>query len=94
MQMNKEFYESEFYHNLLKCVVTLDVALEKQRKCLCGTEEYKLHEAVVNMCLAELEVYEMALKYIFGVEFCLTRTDEYFGLVTEDETYFLFQVMR
>lgn len=36
----------------------------------------------------------MAIRQFYGVEYCFTRTDTYYGLVTEDETDWLFRVER
>ena len=45
-------------------------------------------------CQAQWEVYQMALRQFYGIECHLTRTDEYFGVVTEDESDWLFKVER
>lgn len=36
----------------------------------------------------------MVLLQFFGIEYNFTRTDEYFGLVTEDEENWLFKIER
>ena len=36
----------------------------------------------------------MAIQQFYGVEYCFTRTDKYYGLVTENETDWLFKVER
>lgn len=36
----------------------------------------------------------MILRQFYGMEFHFTRTDEYFGIVTEDETVWLMKVER
>ena len=48
----------------------------------------------VESLFAQLEVYKMAIKYFCGIEYHFTRTDEYFGLVTEDETDWLIKIER
>ncbi len=45
-------------------------------------------------CQAQWEVYRMAIKHFYGVEYHFTRTDECFGLCTEDESDFLFKKHR
>jgi len=36
----------------------------------------------------------MVIKQFYGIEYDFTRTDEYFGIVTEDETDWLFKIER
>lgn len=36
----------------------------------------------------------MAVRQFYGIEYCFSRTDEYFGVCTEDETDWLFKVNR
>ena len=45
-------------------------------------------------CQAQWEVYKLALKHFYGVEYFFTRTDEYFGICTEDESDWLMKVER
>ena len=67
-------------------------------RCLQETrilpDEYKRERKVADWCQAQWEVYKMAIKQFYGVEYCFTRTDKYYGLVTEDETDWLFKVER
>ncbi len=51
-------------------------------------------EELVKEYLAKLSVYQNAILHFYGIRYVFTRTDEYFGLVTEDESDFLFIVMR
>lgn len=37
---------------------------------------------------------KLAIKQFYGIEFFFTRTDEYFGIVTEDEADWLMKVER
>ena len=45
-------------------------------------------------CQAQWEVYQIAVKQFYGIEYHFTRTDEYFGVCTEDETDWLLKVER
>lgn len=88
MELNKEkFLKSEFGGEL-ECVITLwDIALQKNR-----------HEAStlrdLAWCQAQWEVYKMAIKHFYGIEYNFTRTDEYYGLCTEDEQDWLIKINR
>jgi hypothetical protein len=44
-------------------------------------------------CQAQWEVYKLAMKQFYGIEYNFTRTDEYFGVCTDDED-FLFKIYR
>lgn len=46
------------------------------------------------VCAAEWNGFKEVLKYICGMEFFFTRTDEYFGICTEDEEIWLFKEER
>ena len=39
-------------------------------------------------------VYQTAIKQFYGIEYHFTRTDEYYGIVTEDYENWLFKVER
>ncbi len=62
---------------------------------------YKLEKALedqdereVAIQMAAWEVFKLVVKQLTGMEFCFTRTDEYFGLCTEDERCFLVREER
>ena len=78
----EEFLKSEFGSGLECTITAWDEALEKHNQ----TGEDK--------CQAQWEVYRMAIKHFYGVEYHFTRTDEYYGLCTEDESDWLMKVVR
>ena len=83
MKMNKEkFLKSELGINLQECIAAWDKYL------LTGAQIAALRRG------AEWGVYQTALKQFYGVEYCFSRTDEYFGVCTEDGTNWLFKVER
>ncbi len=83
MKMNKgKFLETELGSSLMECVTAWDKWIE------IGDRKAAL------WCQAQWEVYQMAVKQFYGIEYHFTRTDEYFGVVTEDETNWLFKVER
>lgn len=95
MKLNKEkFLKTEVGAELKCCIISWDKALDGCRKYSWETGEYKRERKVADWCQAQWEVYKMVLRQFFGVEYCFTRTDEYFGLVTENEADWLFKVCR
>lgn len=83
LKLNKEkFLKTELGAELDSCIKSWDAALESNDR------------EVSTWCQAQWEVYKMTIKQFYGVEYCFTRTDEYFGLVTEDETDWLIKVER
>ncbi len=53
-------------------------------------ELYSAHKSVARLKLEKLSAYEDALVEFYGIKYAFTRTDEYYGLVNEDdETDFL-----
>lgn len=88
MKLNKEkFLKSEFGGEL-ECVIrSWDIALQQDRN---RTETLR----DLAWCQAQWEVYKMALKHFYGIEYYFSRTDEYFGICTEDESDWLFKFDR
>ena len=82
-KMNKEnFLKSELGSHMKGCVTAWDNWVSMGEK------------KAATWCQAQWEVYQMAIKQFYGVEYHFTRTDEYFGVVTEDESDWLFKVER
>lgn len=95
LKLNKEkFLETELGSELDYCIRAWDAALEKQIIFPHETIPYENASRTVYRCQARWEVYQMAIKQFYGIEYHFTRTDEYFGLVTEDETDWLLKVER
>lgn len=95
MKMNKKkFMETEFGSELEDTISAWDKALEAQWFHGYDSEEYKRGMQAALWCQAQWEVYKLALKQFYGVEYCFTRTDEYYGLCTEDERDWLMKVDR
>lgn len=83
MKMNKErFLKTELGSSLQECLETWNDCLE--RGDIKGSD----------WCMAQWEVYKMAVRQFYGIEYCFSRTDEYFGACTEDESDWLFKVER
>ena len=95
MKMNKiKFLKTEFGGSLGSCIIAWDQALEKQKKYGVHEEEYKEAEKTALWCQAQWEVYQMAVKQFYGVEYFFSRTDEYFGVCTDDESDWLFKRIK
>lgn len=83
MEMNKEkFLKTELGSSLKECIMDWDKWIESR------------DEDAALWCQAQWEVYKIAIRQFYRIEYCFTRTDEYFGICTEDETDWLFKVER
>lgn len=91
MKLNKKKFLKTEFGGELECMITAwDQALEQNRR----TGEDKTNLKTLAWCQAQWEVYRMAIKHFYGVEYHFTRTDEYYGLCTEDESDWLMKVDR
>lgn len=90
MMLNKEkFLKTEFGSGIKRVVEVWDQALEKPNRY---TDPEVLR--TLTCCQAQWEVYKLAMKQFYDIEYCFTRTDEYYGLCTEDESDWLMKVER
>lgn len=77
MKMNKEqFLKTEFGGELESTITAWDDALSRNR-------EDKEVLRTLAWCQAQWEVYRMAIKHFYGVEYHFTRTDEYYILTKQ-----------
>lgn len=83
MKMNKEkFLKSELGSSMVECVRAWDKLLEiGDRKA-------------AQWCQAKWEVYQMAVRQFYGIEYYFSRTEEYYGICTEDEIDWLYKEER
>lgn len=94
-KMNKEeFLQSELGSNMKECITTWDKNLEEQYIHDYCTDEYKRGMQGSLWCQAQWEVYQIAIRQFYEVEYHFSRTDEYFGVCTEDESDWLFKIER
>lgn len=70
------------------------IGLWKSSTHTYDSEEYKKGMVDAIWYQAQWEVYHLALKQFYGVEYYFTRTDEYYGVCTEDESDWLIKVER
>lgn len=88
-----KFLLTEFGSSMVACVEAWDDTLSRISYNDLSDKMIRLREDC--SCLqARWEVYKMALKYIFGVDYHFTRTDEYFGICTADESEWLIKKER
>ena len=91
MKLNKEkFLKTEFGCELECMITTWNQALEKNRRT--GDDKDILN--TLAWCQAQWEVYKMAIKHMYGVEYHFSRTDEYYGLCNNDGSDWLMKVDR
>ncbi len=90
MKMNKQtFMKTEFGIEMEKVIRKWDETLEipdRDRK----TEVMKK----LVWYQAQWEVYKLALKQFYGKEYFFSRTEEYFGICTEDESDWMIRIDR
>lgn len=94
MKLNKKnFLKTELGSTLEDCIKAWDKALDGQRRHPYGTEEYKRAKNTASWCQAQWEIYQMVLRQFYDMEYHFSRTDDYFGLCT-DERDWLFKIER
>lgn len=76
------------------CIQNWDEELEKKNQFRFGTFEYNQHDERASWCMAQWAVYKLILQELYGKEYCFSRTDEYFGICTEDGNEWLYKVER
>ena len=83
MRFNKDkFLKSELGSSMIECVQAWDkwLMLDDSKAAL--------------WCQAQWEVYKMALRQFYGIECYFNRTDECFGICTEDGKNWLYKEER
>ena len=70
-------------------------ALEERRKATPGIGDpdqglgFGYWDRTCKSCQDRWEVFKLAIRQFYGIEFNFTRTDEYFGICNDDETIWL-----
>ena len=92
MKLNKEkFMKTEMGGELEETIRTWDKAIDERRKATPGIGNpdqglgFKYWDNTCRSCQDRWEVFKLAIKQFYGIEFFFTRTDEYFGVCSEDE---------
>ncbi|MDE7433292.1 MAG: hypothetical protein K2N34_15460 [Lachnospiraceae bacterium] len=93
IKLDKEgFLGTELGRKLIECLVELDMSLYNRSKFPSCTTIYEIATQKIELCMAQWEIYKIAIKQFFGIEYQFTRTEEYFGAVTEDESDWLLKI--
>ena len=97
LKMNKEeFMNTAMGVALWKTVKAIDFYCSERAKT-CEWENPKRFEELkhyIDRLMAKWEIFRLALKQFYGIEYNLTRTDEYYGVCTDDESDFLIKEER
>lgn len=90
------FERTEFGRQMVETVKAIDFYLkERSHTSQWGEpEKYKRLSKNIDRLFAQFEIFKLAVKQFYGVEYHFTRTDDYFGCCTEDGEDFLFRFER
>lgn len=101
MKMNiKNFMKTEMGSELEETIRCWNNAIDERRKVTPGWGNpddglgFQYWENICKSCQDRWEVFKLAIKQFYGIEFFFTRTDEYFGICTEGEEIFLMKEER
>lgn len=101
MKLNiNKFMKTEMGSELEETIRCWDNAIEERRKTTPGWGNpdegmgFQYWENTCKSCQDRWDIFKLAIKQFCGIEFFFTRTDEYFGICTEDETEWLMKVER
>lgn len=96
MKKATKIMNTEFGGRLSGLVKTLDTAIQERAETSEWREpgRYGALDREIHKMMDQLEVYKLAIKTFCDLEVCFTRTDEYFGLCTEDESFYLMKIER
>lgn len=90
------FERTEFGGQMVETVKALDFYLEEKSHTSQWQEpeKYKRLMKDIDRLFAQFEIFKLAVKQFYGVEYHFTRTDDYFGCCTNDGEDFLFRFER
>lgn len=97
LEMNKEkFLKTEFGSSLEECITAWDhwLAELKEFRFEPDGKEYRTARKCADQCQAQWKAFHMAIKQFYGISYYFNRSNEYFGVSTEDETDWPFKVER
>lgn len=101
MKLNKEkFMKTEMGAELEETIRCWDRALDERKKATPGIGNpdqglgYAYWENTCRSCQDRWEVFKLAIKQFYGIEFNFTRTDEYFGICDDDEQVWLMKAQK
>ena len=90
------FEKTEFGGQMVETVKAIDFYLEEKSHTSQWQEpeKYKRLSKDIDQLFAQFEIFKLAVKQFYGVEYHFTRTDDYFGCCTNDGEDFLFRFER
>lgn len=94
MKMNKEkFLNTEFGAELKGNIRALNYYLNEIKRVsrFEGPEDYQALDKDIQTLFSKWHVFQLAIKQFYGIEYNFTRTDEYYGICTNNEEDFLFK---
>lgn len=101
MKLNKDkFLKTEFCAELESTIKCWDNAIAERIKTTPGYGDpnqglgYAYWNNTCKSCQDRWEVFKLAILQFYGIEYHFTRTDEYFGICTYDESDWLLKVER
>lgn len=101
LRSNREmFMETEFGKELEETIRCWDHALDERSKARCQPGEsgsglgFEYWDRTCRSCQGKWEVFKLVIKQFCGVEYNFTRTEDFFGLVTDDEKDWLIKEGR
>lgn len=90
------FERTEFGGQMVETVKAIDFYLEERSRTSQWREPEKYEGLTkdIEHLFAQFEIFRLAVKQFYGVEYHFTRTDDYFGCCTNDGEDFLFRFER
>lgn len=91
-----KFLKTEFGAELEVTIRALDfhIAEKEKTKEWKEPERYRELRKIIDILFAQWNVYKMALRQFYGMEYSFTRTDEYYGVCSKNGEDWLIQVLR
>lgn len=90
MKMNKKkFLKTEFGSEFEESIRELNYSLNEISNISKSKlpAEYRKLENDIQYLFAKWHVFQLALKQFYGIEYYISRTDEYYGVCTEEEDF-------
>lgn len=94
MKMNKKkFLNTEFGAELKGNIKALNYYLNEIKRIsqFENLEDYQALDKDIQTLFSKWYVFQLAIKQFYEIEYHFTRTNEYYGICTNDEEDFLFK---
>lgn len=90
MKMNKDkFLKTELGSELEENIRALNYYLNEIKRVsqFENLEDYQALDKDIQTLFSKWYVFQLAIKQFYGVEYNFTRTDEYYGICTNEEDF-------